>query len=298
MLDVRLLIIDPQGSFCNDVPQDQQQSLHDGELCVPGALDDMNRLAKMVDRIGHKIKDITVTMDSHPLGGLHIAHGCFFKNINTGDRPSPFTIITLDKSGSEPKIIGTIGSDTAEYVTAHPSFRVWTLEYLDNLETSGRYPHCIWPEHCIIGTPGHLIVPELRSALHNWGQLNNGFVNVVTKGSNFRTEHFSAVRAEVPVPNDPTTQLNTDVIETFLDADLIGLSGEARSHCLANTVRDIANEFVSGGQFGTNDEFIKKCVLLTDASSDVPTFEKLGNDFVDEMTSRGMKTATTTDWLS
>ena len=114
-------------------------------------------------------------------------------------------------------------------------------------------------------------------------------VDYVTKGSNFWTEHYSAVQADVPDPNDPDTMLNTRLIETLERADIILLAGEARSHCLANTVRDIADNF--------GEENIKKMVLLSDATSDVPGFENLGESFVDEMVKRGMQISTTIDFL-
>jgi nicotinamidase-related amidase len=111
----------------------------------------------------------------------------------------------------------------------------------------------------------------------------------VTKGSNLWTEHYSAVQADVPDPEDPDTQLNMRLIETLQEADEIILAGEARSHCLANTVLDIANNF--------GEENIKKMVLLEDGTSDVPGFENLGEDFVKEMKGRGMRISTTTDYL-
>jgi nicotinamidase-related amidase len=120
-------------------------------------------------------------------------------------------------------------------------------------------------------------------------------VDFVTKGSNPWTEHYSAVQADVPDPNDPDTQLNQRLISTLQNADTILLSGEARSHCLANTVRDIANNF--------GEENIKKMVLLTDATSDVgdmpgsTMFKDMGEGFVKEMTKRGMKLSTTKDFF-
>jgi len=59
---------------------------------------------------------------------------------------------------------------------------------------------------------------------------------------------------------------------------------------VANTIRDIANSF--------GDENIKKFVLLKDTCSNVPTFEKMGEEFVTEMTDRGMQMSTSTDFLA
>ena len=41
-----------------------------------------------------------------------------------------------------------------------------------------------------------------------------------------------------------------------------------------------------------------KLVLLTDATSAVPSFEQLQDDFIAEMTARGMQTTTTDDFLA
>lgn len=277
---IHLVVIDPQNSFCKAVPADQQQVLHDGELCVPGAWDDMERLAKMVDRIGNKLVDIHVTLDSHQY--LHIAHPVFFKDEN-GNKPNPFTAMSAVKGN-------IVGSDGKTYTTMLPSLHTKVLNYLQALEAGKRYPHVIWPPHCLIGTVGHAVVAPLQDALLRWSQSRYATVNYVTKGSNPYTEHFGCVRAEVPDPNDPGTQLNTDFLRMLNDADEILVSGEALSHCVCHSFRDMANEFA-------DDSFIKKCVLLTDASSPVPGFETQAQDFVTEMTLRGMKLSTTIDYL-
>jgi nicotinamidase-related amidase len=110
--------------------------------------------------------------------------------------------------------------------------------------------------------------------------------NFVTKGSNPWTEHFSAVQAEVPDPEDPSTQVNVGFIKTLEEPDFILLAGEALSHCLANTGRDIVKNF-------SDPKYVQKLILLTDASSNVPGFEKYGSDFVSELVALGMQTSTT-----
>src|SRR5580692_3193114 len=80
---IRLLIIDPQNDFC-DGPSN-------GSLPVTGAYDDMTRLASMLDRLGHRIDDISVTLDSHRT--IDVAHSPFWVD-SKGVSPSPFTMIT------------------------------------------------------------------------------------------------------------------------------------------------------------------------------------------------------------
>lgn len=115
-------------------------------------------------------------------------------------------------------------------------------------------------------------------------------VNFITKGSNPYTEHYSGICADVPDPTDPTTQINRQWIETLENADIIAIAGEASSHCIANTVRDICNNF-------TDPKYAQKLVILEDAMSAVPSFEKLADDFFNDMKSKGVQFAKTTDFL-
>lgn len=265
-MNIHLLIIDPQNDFCD--PQN-------GALYVPGAEHDMARLAAMIDRLGDRIDDIHVTLDSHHL--VDIAHPVFWVDAD-GKAPTPFSAISADDVRS------------GRWTTALPSARGRALAYLEALEAGGRYPHTIWPPHCLIGSAGHNVVPGLFAALGRWERSRFAVVDYVTKGSNLWTEHFSAVRAEVPDPRDPDTQINARLVSTLEQADLILLAGEAGSHCVANTVRDIADAF-------SDAALVKKLVLLEDAISPVTGFEPYQEAFLAEMTARGMQRTTTAEAL-
>jgi nicotinamidase-related amidase len=267
MKKIHLLIIDGQNDFCSLDPK--------GSLFVPGANEDMDRLATMLDRLGDKIDDIHVTLDSHH--SVDIAHPIFWADTH-GNQPDPFTIISLQdiKDGT--------------WTTRNPSYRKRVTEYLVQLEANNKYPLCIWPPHCRIGTWGHSIYPVLSDALIKWEEDNFAKVNFVTKGSNIFVEHYSAFQAEVPDPSDETTQPNTDLVQILQEADVILITGEALSHCVANTIRDIANNF--------GEDNIKKFVLLEDTCSNVPTFESFGDDFIKEMTGRGMQVDTSVAFLA
>lgn len=258
-MKLHIITIDPQNDFCD--PK--------GSLYVGGADKDMQRLAAMITRLGDRIEDIHVTLDTHHL--VDIAHPIFWMDSN-GNHPNPFTIISLDD------VMG------GKWTTTKPVFMPRAVDYVKQLAKNGRYPLCIWPPHCLIGSWGHNVVPELWKVLKEWEDKNFGMVDYVTKGSNFWTEHYSAVQADVPDPQDPGTMLNTTLIETLKEADVIAITGEALSHCVANTIRDIANNF--------GEENIKKFVLLEDCSSNVTGFDQFGVDFVKEMKKRGMEIST------
>jgi nicotinamidase-related amidase len=264
LLKTHLIIIDPQNDFCDSK----------GSLFVGGADKDMNKLSKMINRIGHKLDDIHVTMDSHHL--IDVAHPIMWID-SKGNHPTPFTIITVNdlKSG--------------KWTTTNPMFQSRMISYCETLEKNSRYPLCIWPPHCLIGSWGHNIYPELYEAITKWEESCFAMVDYVTKGSNIWTEHYSAVQADVPDATDPGTMLNTRLIQTLQEADIILIAGEALSHCVANTIRDIANNF--------GEENIKKFLLLEDCCSSVTGFDQLGIDFIKEMTKRGMKISKSTEFM-
>ena len=273
---IDLLIIDPQVDFCDP----------GGALYVPGAEKDMANVASMIDRFGSEIKNIHVTLDCHHL--FDIAHPGFWRN-SVGDNPNPFTIIT------HKDVVDGAWFPVFAALPGHPNAREYVKSYTKALEDSGRYPLCIWPPHCLIGSEGNAILPVLFKALIKWEQNKPNNVNYVSKGSTITTEHYSAVKAEVPDPNVPDTQLNTRFIQTIEDASKILAAGEAGSHCYKNTVEDIADGF-------GNDDYIKKIVMLADAVSPVPAapgtpdFPAIQAQFITDMVARGMQTALTTDF--
>lgn len=265
--NIQLVIIDPQHDFCDP----------SGALFVAGADQDMSRTAKFIKKHSRLLADINVTLDSHH--PVDVAHPVFWRD-TSGKNPDPFTIITADDV------------EQGGWTPTKLSLTKRMIAYVKALEANGRYPLCIWPPHCLIGSMGQTIVPEVQEALNDWANERFGRVDFVTKGSNNFTEHYSAVKAEVVDPQDPSTQLNTRFIEKLEKADQIIVAGEAGSHCLANTVRDIADNFA-------DQDAIKKIVLLTDATSPVVgaiDFTGIQETFITEMADRGMQVTTTTDY--
>lgn len=266
---IHLIIIDPQNDFCiKDGPGGEH-----GTLVVPGAEEDMNRLGAFITKNQKRLQEINCTLDSHQV--VHIAHPAFWVN-SKGEHPNPFTLISEDdvKNGT--------------WRAFHPSMQARAQNYVSQLAKNKRYVLCIWPVHCVIGSWGHSIVPVVQKALQAWENDTFSRVNFVAKGSNLFTEHYSAVQADVPDDNDPSTKLNTELINILNDADEILITGEALSHCVANSIRDIAKEF--------GDANVKKFTLLEDTSSSVPGFDKLGTDFVKDMVKLGMNVTTTKNW--
>jgi nicotinamidase-related amidase len=261
-----LLVIDPQEDFCNP----------NGHLYVNGADKDMSRLATMINTYGDRIERINVTLDSHQW--VHIAHPVWWVD-STGNHPGPYTVISADDVAN-----GT-------WRATNPGMQDWSAKYVESLKTNGRYALCVWPPHCLIGSKGATVVTEVLGAMIEWEKKFRK-VHFVPKGSNIFTEHYSAVKADVEHPADPTTMLNRQLIDLLKTGSDILIAGEALDFCVANTIRDIAKEFSVAE--------VAKFVLLEDASSPVnaPGLEHLAKSFVDEMTQKGMRISTTTTYFA
>jgi len=280
-MNIELLAIDPQYDFCA-VPEEYKKKLYNPNtqqletvepaLPVEKAWEDSIRLSEFVKRAGKFIDQITVTLDTHQL--YDIGHPLFWRD-QKGKMPDPFTTIyhqdILDGKWTP------IDHTKKDYV----------LHYTKKLEDEGLYNLFIWPPHCLVGTPGHNVVDPILFSLRDWERNYIGRVNYVTKGHNPYTEHYGGFQAEVPLPEDPTTLLNSRLIEHFEKADIVLLTGQALSHCVASTVMQLIDNF--------GEENVKKLVLLEDTSSPVAGFEKNAEDFLKTAKSKGMRTIKTTD---
>jgi nicotinamidase/pyrazinamidase len=273
---MHLLIIDPQNDFC-DLPEAYCPRLPSGELGapslpVPGAHQDMLRLARLIGRAGAGLSQVTITLDSHQ--HLDIAHPTFWQ-ASGGEPVSPFTEISAEdvKNG--------------RYVPRLPGAKARALAYLETLEKQGRYRHMVWPVHCEIGSWGHNVHAALRAAYNGWEERTLGVVAKVVKGENPWTEHYSAIQAEVPDEADASTLPNATLVAELRRADRLYIAGEAGSHCVKATTEHLV-ERLSDAERG-------KLVLLTDCMSPVAGFEDAYEDFVARMQALGVQVSTSVD---
>lgn len=230
-----LLIIDGQIDFM-DLPG--------SALGVPGACKDMDRVIAFIGANTDLLDNITCTLDSHRT--IDISHPSYWM-MPDGSPVSPFTPI----SSAEVKA----GKYTPRY---NPS---WSREYVEKLETQGEFSHFIWPYHCLIGSTGAALYPALHKAVNLWEATKGKTVTFVTKGDNPYTEHFGAFRANIEMAEDPKTQFNQKLIADLMSYGEVFLAGEARSHCVASSLRQLVNEAPA---------LIPKLIILEDCISDVP----------------------------
>ena len=147
--------------------------------------------------------------------------------------------------------------------TRHLSLE-WVKFYSRSLENNNTFELTIWPDHGIIGSAGHAVVPELNRAIHMWARHRQKNIQYLKKGMNLRTECFSALRCEV---EDPLDAKNTSLNRKFLFAldacDTILVSGQALSHSVNFTMKDLVIHLSTP----------TKLYLLKDGCSSVQGFE-------------------------
>ncbi|OWZ20894.1 hypothetical protein PHMEG_0004644 [Phytophthora megakarya] len=268
--------------LANEVPEggvgilvvDQQVSFHPGgSLAVANANEDAARIAAFISKHTSELSQVVMTMDSHQR--YHIAHGIFWEN-DAGESPDPFT--TIYAQNITDGVWKPRDSSLNEYV----------LAYTKSLEAKGKFSLTIWPEHCIIGSPGHNIVPNVLASALEWTKKSLKPIQYVMKGSNPYTEHYSALRAEYELAYDPSTRLNTALIKSLQRAQKIVIVGEALSHCVNFTVRDLVDNWPV--------ERLSDLVILTDCSSPVAGFEAEAKQFLADMAAKGLTLTTSTEF--
>lgn len=245
-----LVIIDPQNDFI--ISPDFQ-----GALGVPGAYEDMLRIADYIRK--ENPEHIVLTLDTHNV--FDIAHNSWWVN-DQGENPKPFTLITVEdvKNGL--------------WKAAQPEFQEHAEFYVQKLAEQDKYKLLIWPNHCIQGTKGHEVNPELEQALKEWEVKNTKSVEYVYKGMNHKTEHYSALKAEVVLDKEEDTQLRKDIIANLSDYDQILITGEASSHCVGGTTLDLLENI--------SKEKRSSVIILKNCMSPVQGFEAGAESFFEK----------------
>jgi nicotinamidase-related amidase len=123
------------------------------------------------------------------------------------------------------------------------------------------------------------MVDNVRGTLNAWSDATGGSVEFVWKGQNLLTEMYSALEADVPVSEE--TSFNQSLQDSLLASDRVLVAGQASSHCVNYTMRDIVEHW-------PQDRRSQLC-LLTDCTSSVPGFESAAEQFFRDMETAGVK---------
>jgi nicotinamidase-related amidase len=243
-----------------------------GNLPVPNAVEDTQRTIEWLYRNIQSVTHIAASLDTHM--PFHIFYPSWWQN-DKGEHPAPYTVITADevqrgvwKSITDPE---------------------WSAYYVETLESVGKKQLMIWPFHCMEGTPGRALVPALSEAIAYHSAARMDQPTYLTKGTIAHTEFYSVVEPEVKYPNHPDGGINVKFLEIISEFDLIYVAGQARSHCVLETMNSVMRHF------GSRPEVIGKLRFLDDCTSSIPGFEQATEAQLAHFAKRGMRLVKSTD---
>jgi nicotinamidase/pyrazinamidase len=243
-----------------------------GRLPVLNALEDARRTVEWLYRNVSHITQIAASLDTHT--PFQIFYPSWWKNAK-GDHPAPYTVITAD--------------DVRKGMWRPLVEPVWSIRYLDELESVGKKQMMIWPFHCMEGTTGRALIPALSEAIlyHSGARLAQP--TYLTKGTIAHTEFYSVVEPEVKYSKHPEGGLNTRFLDMVAQFDLIYIAGQARSHCVLETMQSVMRHFAS------SPDVIRKLRFLDDCTSSIPGFEKSTEAQLQKFAAQGMRLVRSTD---
>jgi nicotinamidase/pyrazinamidase len=263
---ILLLLVDPQVDFVHV----------DGSLSVPGAVDDARRTIEWLFNNLEQVTDIVVSLDSHY--PLHIFYPGWW----------------ADEEGKHPEALTPITSREVDDGRWRPVFEEdWSRYYVHELEKKAKKTLLIWPYHTMIGTVGHSITPALYEAITYHSEARLSQPTYVIKGRIPKTEHYSLFEPEVKVLNEPEGSLNTELLERMSTYDRIYIAGQAKSHCVLETVVSIVN------RADAQPELVTKVRLLTDCMSSVVhpdiDFETMAHETLEQFAKLGLQQVSAAD---
>lgn len=232
---IALILIDCQIDFCHP----------NGALYIQGAQENTQHIASFIYRNLDKISTIIASSDSHLPN--HIFFAPWWIN-EYGEHPEPYTIITNDDI-KQRLWIPAVDQNTSK-------------EYVKSLAEHNKKNLCIWPHHCIKGTYGQMLMPEISEAIfyHTLARTTNPIF--IEKGTTALTEYYGIFYPEVQMSNHYQVELNTKLFNVLMAHDRVYFAGQARSHCILESVKQLDQHCTEH-----NQKFLNNVYLLDDCSS-------------------------------
>jgi nicotinamidase/pyrazinamidase len=264
---VALVLVDYQHDFVDP----------SGTLYVPGSQEDIARLLTWFYTNAHSISSVYASLDTHI--PFQIFYSSWWKDPKTGEHPQPFTPITVDDVISK-RWVPIIQPE-------------WSIKYVHLLQQQAKKDLMIWPYHTMEGTLGHMLVAPISEAIAWHSSARHIQPTYIVKGLTPRTEFYGIFGAEVPDPNDPESSLNISLLDAVMKHDKVYIAGEAKSHCVLETERQLVNHF------GNQPGMLKKLHFLRDCTSSVQhpsiDFDALAEAELAEMERWGVHMVLSTD---
>jgi nicotinamidase-related amidase len=118
----------------------------------------------------------------------------------------------------------------------------------------------------MLGGIGHAVVPAVEEAIFFHGIARSSQPKFSIKGDWALTENYSALAPEVSKNQfgETIARKNRQLIQYLLESDRLIIAGQAQSHCVAWTVRDLLTEIQQ-----IDPKLAQKIYLLVDCTSPV-----------------------------
>lgn len=278
---VLLIGIDWQNDFVIPGSSDVGPGEPYGSLSVPGAKKDIENWTRFLYNNLEKITRVMLSVDTHYPN--QIFHRSMWRN-EDGTAVAPFTMITSnDLKGGKYRFVG-----------GNPKF---ALDCLDCLEKAGKVGVYVWPDHCIAGTPGWNLETQLMQMVVFHSAVRNVYPVFAFKGTDRYSEMYGILEPEYNPKNTVTAQI-LDVIASFdpasgdlkkMEWDKIIIGGEAGSHCLLESTKQILK------RFDGHSDVVQRIYVLEDCTSAVSGFEQQMKDAFDDFKRQGVNIVKSTD---
>jgi len=225
----------------------QNDFLENGELAVPNSHKDVENTLRFLYENLEKITTIAISLDTH--NAQQIFHPSWWVD-QDGNHPEPYTII------SEEDIRAGKWSAVEKQEES--------LEYVHQLEQQGRMKLCIWPFHCIEGTFGAALEGQFSNMIHFHSIARKSPIYKIVKGKDPLSEMYGIIKPEY----DKNNYVNNELLQMMKGYDKIIMAGEAKSHCVLESLRQILEHFQD------DVDFTSRIYLLDDCMSSIPGFEE------------------------
>lgn len=261
-----LLLVDAQVDFIHP----------EGSLAVPGAVEDTRRTIEWIFAHVDKISAVKASLDSHV--PVQIFYPTWWVD-EAGEHPDPNTPITEEDVDAE------------RWQPVHEP--EWSVSYVRRLKEEAKKDLMIWPYHTMIGAPGHTMMPALYEAVMYQTAARGAQPSFLQKGTIGKTEYYSLLEPEIKVPEDPRGGFNQEFMDELLEFDLMYIAGQAKSHCVLETVTSIMR------RYGDDPDVVGKLRLLEDCTSSVAhpeiDFDAMADETYERFEQHGLQRVSSQD---
>lgn len=241
----------------------QNDFMEKGSLPVPNSHADIERFTRFIYNNMDKITDIMVSLDTH--NPFQIFHPCWWIDEN-GENPDPYTLITINDydSGKWKPVILPVES----------------RDYLLGLKNKAKRDLMIWTYHCLAGTFGCALENQFSNMVYFHSVAKKSVVQKISKGIDPLSEMYGIFAPEYSVKGT----INLSIFNRFIDMknnnrplyDKILIGGQARSHCVLESIRQLLEYFAN------NPEITQRVYFLEDCASDIQGCEQATKDALDD----------------